>query len=558
MTQTLLTIGSLFGGLGLFLLAMKMITDGLKFAAGKALHNMLGRWTHTPARGIGAGIMVTSLVQSSSAVTVATIGFVNAGLLSLYQSLGVVYGANIGTTITGWLVAVVGFDIKLELFALPMIGLGMALRLSGPGQRRGALGEALAGFGLFFIGIDVLKDAFEVAAASMQVPTAGDDDLSGILILVGTGFLMTMLTQSSSAAIAIILTAASGGVLSLSGAAAMVIGANVGTTSTAALTVIGATPNAKRVAAAHIFFNLVTALVALLLLPVLFWIIRETSRILGLAEIPALTLAMFHTVFNILGVMLLWPLTGRLAAFLEQRLRTAEEIEGRPKHLDKTTIETPALALTALVMELGRIGDITRRMGLAVLSAELAPDKRIKHDRLAVDNLTRAVSEFITRLGRVTLSQEVAERLPKVLRAAQYFSTAAELVSSIHRAQMTLTPLADRELAEKLSAFKSDAVTLLQSLNPQAAEFSVDTCETQLQVLQSNYQTIKADLLLAGARLRIGIQDMNELLEQLSRVRRMLEQQVKGTRYRVTLGQDSSTLSLTETNADAVTEAGDD
>ncbi len=546
MTQTLSTIGSLLGGLGLFLLAVNMITDGLKFAAGRALHDILGRWTDTPARGITAGIMVTSLVQSSSAVTVATIGFVNAGLLTLYQSLGVVYGANIGTTVTGWLVAAAGFDIKLELFALPMIGLGMALRLSGQGQRRGALGEALAGFGLFFIGIDVLKDAFEVAAASVQLPVVDDKDLGGILLFLGSGFLMTVLTQSSSAAIAIILTAASGGVLSLSGAAAMVIGANVGTTSTAVLAVIGATPNAKRVAAAHIVFNLVTGLVALLLLPVLFWIIRETSRILGLAEIPAVTLAMFHTVFNLLGVLLLWPLTGRLAGFLEQRFRTAEEIEGRPQHLDKTTIDTPVLALTALVMELGRIGDITRRMGLAVLSTEMAPDKRIKHDRLAVDNLSRAVSDFITRLGRTTLSQEVADQLPKILRATQYFSTAAELVSSIHRAQMTLTPLADSELAAKLSAMKSDAVTLLQGLNPQAAEFSIDTCEIQLQALQSSYQTIKADLLLAGARLRIGIPDMNELLEQLSRVRRMLEQQVKGNRYRFNLSQNSGTQSTTE------------
>ena len=140
-------------GVGLFLLAMKMITDGLKLAAGDALRDILGDWTRSPARGIASGAVITSLVQSSSAVTVATIGFVNAGLLTLYQALGVVYGANIGTTMTGWLVAAMGFDIKVELFALPMVGAGMLLTLTGPRQRRGALGEALAGFGLFFIGI---------------------------------------------------------------------------------------------------------------------------------------------------------------------------------------------------------------------------------------------------------------------------------------------------------------------------------------------------------------------------------------------------------------------
>jgi len=557
MTQTLLTIGSLLGGLGLFLLAVGMITDGLKFAAGRALHGMLSRWTNTPARGITTGILVTSLVQSSSAVTVATIGFVNAGLLSLYQSLGVVYGANIGTTVTGWLVAAIGFQIKVELFALPMIGLGMVLRLTGPGQRRGAVGGALAGFGLFFIGVDVLKDAFEVAAASVQLPTVDDGDLGTIFLLVGIGFLMTMLTQSSSAALAIILTAATGGVLSLSGAAAMVIGANMGTTSTAALTVIGATPNAKRVAAAHIFFNLVTAMAALLLLPALFWLIRVTGQVLGLADVPAVTLAIFHTVFNILGVVLLWPLTGRLATFLERRFRTAEEIESRPQYLDKSIAETPALALNALVMESERIEVIARRMALAVLSAELAPDKHLKRDHAAVDNLALAISDFITRLGRATVPAEIAERLPKVLRCAQYLSTAAELAGSINRVQTMLTPVMDKELADKLSLLKSDAVMLLNGLDPQRAEFSIDTSETQLQALQTSYQSLKADLLQAGAKLRITIPDMNELLEQLSCIRRMVEQLVKGARYLTDLRQNSTMLSLAETKKEeALIEAG--
>ena len=148
------TIGMLAGGIGLFLLAVRMITDGLKLAAGGKLRDLLGHWTYTHTRGIFTGLAVTALVQSSSAVTVATIGFVNAGLLSLYQSLGVIYGANIGTTMTGWLVSLVGFNIKIEAFALPLIGIGMLLRLARGSSRLGSLGEALAGFGLFFVGID--------------------------------------------------------------------------------------------------------------------------------------------------------------------------------------------------------------------------------------------------------------------------------------------------------------------------------------------------------------------------------------------------------------------
>ena len=139
MIETLTIIGSVAGGLGLFLLAVTLITDGLKFAAGDALSDMLGRWTKTPERGIASGIIITGLVQSSSAVTVATIGFVNAGILSMSQALGVVFGANVGTTMTGWLVAAVGFEFKVEAFALPLIGLGMLLSLIGAKKRYGAI-----------------------------------------------------------------------------------------------------------------------------------------------------------------------------------------------------------------------------------------------------------------------------------------------------------------------------------------------------------------------------------------------------------------------------------
>ena len=172
----------LIGGLGLFLLAVGMITDGLKLAAGNALRDILARSTRTPAKGILTGIGITAIVQSSSAVTVATIGFVNAGLLSLYQALGVVYGANIGTTMTGWLVAVIGFKIKIEAFALPMIGIGMMLRLLKGGSRWGSVGTSLAGFGLFFVGIDVLKNAFEGMAGGIDLQQQSVLGVTGVLV----------------------------------------------------------------------------------------------------------------------------------------------------------------------------------------------------------------------------------------------------------------------------------------------------------------------------------------------------------------------------------------
>jgi phosphate:Na+ symporter len=527
MSQNIVVVGMLAGGLGLFLLAVELITDGLKLASGNALRDMLRNWTRSLGYGIVTGISITAIVQSSSAVTVATIGFVNAGLISMHRALGVVYGSNIGTTMTAWLAAMVGFKTDVSAMALPIIGIGMILRLTGGDSRRAPVGMALVGFGLFFIGIDVLKEAFEGLAATIELHRFTLTGISGVFLYLGIGFLMTVLTQSSSAAIAITLTAATGGVLGLYAAAAMVIGANVGTTSTAALAVIGATPNAKRVAAAHIIFNLVTGLVALMILPLLFWAVTTTGKLLGLDDIPAVTLAIFHTSFNILGVLLMWPLTNRLAAFLERRFVTQEEIEGHPRYLDKTVAVSPVLALNAVVLELSRIATIVRRMALVALSVESDPGKRINSDRIVVEKLSHAVAEFITRLGKATLSGEVAEQLTKLLRAEQHLLACAEQALAVARAQPELALVCDTELAQDISRYRAEVATLMGLADPQVDGFSFVDCEAQLERVQSLYDGVKASLLLAGAEVRVPVSEVIDIVEQNSRVRRMARQMVK-------------------------------
>ena len=254
------------GGLALFLLAMVMMTEGLKVFAGGGLRRLLERWTSTPLRGVCAGMLVTGLVQSSGAVTVATIGFVNAGIMNLHQALGVVFGTNIGTTMTGWLVSLVGFGFAIERLALPILTVGVGLRLLAGARRWQALGDALAGFGLFFLGLGILQEAFADLATTLGDGARGGMGWPGYL---GLGFAATVLTQSSSAAIAIVLTAASGGVVALDAAAVAVIGANLGSTSTAAFAALRATAAARRLSVAHIGFNVVTALVALAILPLM-------------------------------------------------------------------------------------------------------------------------------------------------------------------------------------------------------------------------------------------------------------------------------------------------
>jgi len=530
MQNILITIGMLAGGLGLFLLAVSMITDGLRLAAGHTLRGLLGNWTRSPGHGILTGLSITALVQSSSAVTVATIGFVNAGLITLYQALGVVYGANIGTTVTGWLIAIIGFNIKVETFALPIIGIGMLLRLTGGDSRRAPLGLAIAGFGLFFIGIDVLKDAFEGVAATIDLQKFTAEGVAGVLLYVGIGFLMTVLTQSSSAATAITLTAATGGMLGLHAAAAMVIGANVGTTSTAIISVIGATPNAKRVAAAHIIFNVATGLVALLILPLLFWIIKVTGDLLGLQDIPVVTLALFHTTFNILGVLLMWPVSEKLTHLLEKRFVTQEEVEGRPKYLDKTVAVSPMLALNALALELSRISVVSRRMGLAALSTESVPAKRIVNDHMVAEKLATAVAEFITKLGRGLLTGEVSDQLAKLLRAEQHLLSVADQALLISKKQTNLESLEDSELEKITAHYRADVVHLIEATNLDNSDFSFSECEAQLTLVEASYNDVKVALLHAGAELRTPIPGVINILEQNSRIRRMARQMIKAIR----------------------------
>ena len=531
MQQNLFVIsGMLAGGLGLFLLAVRMITDGLKLAAGGALRDLLGHWTYTYTRGIFTGIGITAIVQSSSAVTVATIGFVNAGLLSLYQALGVIYGANIGTTMTGWLVALIGFNIKIEAFALPLIGVGMLLRLTRGTTRLGSLGEALAGFGLFFIGIDVLREAFEGLANGIELQKLTVGGISGILLYVCIGFLITFFTQSSSAAIAITLTAATGGVLTIEAAAAMVIGANIGTTSTAAFAVIGATPNAKRVATAHIIFNVLTGVIALLLLPVMFWFIKVTGIMLNLEDEPAVTLAMFHTTFNVLGVLLILPISNNLSRFLEKQFRTTEEIESKPKYLDKTVAATPALALNAIILELVRMGEIARRMAKSALSTETVPGKQIYSEYTAINNLERAMGEFIAQLEKSSLTQDIVERLPEALHALQHYTTVASLALNYAKQQGDIKVPKDDVIDVVLEKYKADAVALLHAADPKIADYSAEETETMSDDLHKTYRLLRDALLEAGANQKILIQTMDTVLYQVSRVDRMTKQAFKGAK----------------------------
>ena len=510
------------GGIGLFLLGMGLMTDGLKLAAGSALERILAYSTRTRLRGLASGALVTAVVQSSSAVTVAIIGFVNAGLLTLGQSLWVLFGANIGTTMTGWLVALVGLKFKIETLALPLIGIGMALRLTGGNNKRGALGMALAGFGVLFLGIDMLKESFSGAAAGFSLNAF--DGMTGISVMVLSGILMTVLMQASAAALVLAFTAAESGMMSIEAAAAVVIGANVGTTVTALIAAIGATPNAKRAASAHVLFNLLTGSVALLLLPWLITFLGVLREFLEMDSAPAATLAMFHTVFNILGVLLMWPLVGHLSRFLEQRFRTAEEDEARPHYLDANVAEVPYLALNALKREVRRTGRIALRMLREALSGTAAD--KLARDQLIVAGLNRAIADFIARLNRAGMSRDSAQRLPSILRIARYYETLAELALETAAAIREAPATALGEPADFTSAME----TLLERVDPEMKLNDTSLVEAGLQDLEDSYHPLKSWLLEEGAQGRMPVAEMDARLRAASATRRAMQQAAKAAR----------------------------
>jgi len=331
----------LLGSIGLFLMGMVLLTDGLKAMAGDALRGALMRFTGTPYKAFASGALVTLMVQSSSATTVTLIGFVSAGLLTFPQAIGVVFGASLGTTGTGWVVSVLGLKVNLGFYAMPLIGIGALLRLLSHGRWR-SLGLALAGFGLIFVGIDHLQKAMQEVASTFDLTALPSTGVIGHLIAVVIGILMTVVMQSSSAAVATTLTALHTDVINFDQAASLVIGAAIGTTITGALAAIGGNVSAKRTALAHIAFNLATGIIALLMLPAFLWGLRMAQQQIGL-ESGVVSLAAFHTAFIAVGVLIFLPFSRAFANRIERLL--PEQGPRLTRHLDDTLLQVPAVAL---------------------------------------------------------------------------------------------------------------------------------------------------------------------------------------------------------------------
>ncbi len=447
-------VGVVLGGIGLFLLGMALLTDGLQAAAGDALRTALRRCTRSTFSSIVTGAAVTAVVQSSSATTLATIGFVGAGLLRFSAALGIVYGANVGTTATAWIVATVGLNVDASTFALPLVGAGAMAKLFLTG-RRAAVGAAVAGFGLVFVGIDVLQTGMAELRSVLDPSRHSGTGWGSPLTFVVVGALSTVVMQSSSAAVATTLTALAAGTIDLPQAAALVIGQNVGTTVTALIGAAGGSAPMRRTALAHLTFNVASGAVALALLPVF---LGFAVSALAAAD-PAVMLAAFHTSFNVLGVVLFAPFTQRFADFLERvvveegatltrRLRTgrialpsalfeavrftARDITAEALGISQRLLAADApVDVTRRLRALERALDTTRERLASIRTSPALPAEHGQHvgNLHALDHLSRLV-EALAESGNAAAAIGDPEVRPMVGALAPAFEEAISVLKA--------------------------------------------------------------------------------------------------------------------------------
>lgn len=428
----LLRIFEIIGSLGLFLYGMRTMSDGIQKAAGERLQSIIKFMTGNRFAGVLTGFGTTALIQSSSATTVMVVSFVNAGLLSLGQAIGVIMGANIGTTVTGWIVALFGFKFDITAIALPAIGIGLPL-LFWRKIKKSEWGETLIGFGLLFLGLSFLKASvpdIDAHPETLKFVT----ELTGyglfsrlLFILIGTG--LTVVLQSSSASMAITLTMAFSGWIDFPHAAAMVLGENIGTTITAMIASIGTDTHARRAATAHMMFNIL----GIIWLQFLFYPVIDLVDFMVPGSMHSSTgitahLAMFHTTFNVLNTLIFIGFVNWIEAIVKLLVpeRPTSEAAAGKYHLDYITAsvqETPELNILRAKTEISKMAHIIQDMYHSFLYVFRHPDKKLKREveelqeqEELTDRMQEELSRYLAQCAMENLRVRSAENVSYMMR----------------------------------------------------------------------------------------------------------------------------------------------
>lgn len=428
------SIITLVGALGMFLFGMNLMSSGLQKAAGDGLRKFVSSITSNPFKGVLTGLGVTSVIQSSSATTVMTVSFVNAGLMTLRQAIGVIMGANIGTTMTAWIIAVFGFKADISALAIPLMAIGFIMSISKKGKVRD-ISDIVVGFSLLFLGLSFMKNSVPDLQSSPDVlafiQTWSGHGLWSVLLFVLVGTALTLVLQSSSATVALTLIFLNMGWIGFDMAAAMVLGENIGTTITANIAAAVGNTNAKRAALAHTFFNVFGVIWVIALfhpfLSLIHWIISAVG-LSGSEQTPVYSISMLHTVFNLINTgILIWfiPVIEKIVCTIIKDKHLAEPAIDKLVYIKAGLIATPELALTEADKEVVHFGKIMQKGLTYVQSAinnsaeaeSFAPwrEELVKYEGIS-DRIEYEVVSFLNKINRDSLSDASAMRIKATYR----------------------------------------------------------------------------------------------------------------------------------------------
>jgi phosphate:Na+ symporter len=495
------------GGLGIFLFGIKSMGDGLQKSAGDKLRDILDKFTTNPIMGVIAGMFVTVLIQSSSATTVITVGLVSAGFMNLRQAIGVIMGANIGTTVTAF---IIGIDVGA--FALPILAIGSFLLFFFKNKKLHYFGQVLFGFGALFYGLELMSEGMKPLRdlQAFHDLTISMSDHSVLGVLVGTIF--TVLVQSSSATIGILQGMYADGLLDIHAALPVLFGDNIGTTITAVLASLGASVAAKRAAAVHVLFNIIGTIIFLMILPLF------TNFMLYLTDVfnlnPKMTIAFAHGTFNVTNTLIQLPFIGVLA-FIVTKLIPGEDsvIEYKAKHLDPMFIEqSPSIALGQAKEEVIRMGQFAIK-GLENSRDFLQTDLQKYSDTAlsiedAINNLDRKITDYLIRLSSTPLSvgeseihSTLMDTVRDIERIGDHFENIVELNEFKVTNKVKLTDDAIKDLENMFTLTITTVIEAIDALDHNDKELARDVVKKEEEIDQMERKLRKKHIL----RLNDGI-----------------------------------------------------
>jgi phosphate:Na+ symporter len=498
----------LSAGVALFMFGMLSLENGFQTFSGGVLERVLDAGTRTRARSIGFGFLATALMQSSSLVSLISITFLSAGLIQLAQGIGIVFGSNIGTTTGAWLMASYGIKINLASYAMPMLVFGILLIYQKDRRFKG-LGNVLLGIAFLFIGIQFIKEGFEAVSQGMDLTRFAMEGIAGVLAFAAIGILATVVMQSSHAVLMLTIAALAADQITYMNALALAIGANVGTTITALLGALGANIAGKRLAGAHLAFNFTTGLVAIVFLHPLASFVDVAAGWMGIAaDDYTLKLAVFHTVFNVLGVLLMLPLVNRLVELLERLLPEQAVVAGveQPLFLTDSLVDYPDAALLALSRETRHMTGKTLEIIAAATGFELAalrgdePVERLAREHRNLDqvkvkelyeNQVKAVySAIITFASKAQphMNEEDAEALYQLKLASRRIVEALKLLRLLRRNLKRFVSSDNRHIREQYTVLRIHLGQLVRVLAGLGEVDDIKEVRSRLAVLESAMQ----------------------------------------------------------------------